>query len=292
MLAKNPEDRFQTPAELLKALKALPPQASDGEPLRLPRAHGADLSAGSSTVTPSTGLPPPSSDKSSDLVTMTFPETPDEKPLPARPRPRHTEDNPALLQLNPEHLQTAARQYELAEEARNGNLDYAIELLLKCVKFDPVSIAYRQALCEATQAAAPQRGLGGWFTSLTTLTTCARVTAARRARLFRRVLDEGEEVLVRHPGDVKIQMAMAESAKELGLDHLAVWMLTELRRQDPRYLPAQRALASIYERQGQYSDAIAVWEEVRKVAPHDVEAAKKINDLAASETIARGNYRR
>ena len=119
-----------------------------------------------------------------------------------------------------------------------------------------------------------------------------RVTAARRARLFRRVLDEGEEVLVRHPGDVKIQMAMAESAKELGLDHLAVWMLTELRRQDPRYLPAQRALASIYERQGQYSDAIAVWEEVRKVAPHDVEAAKKINDLAASETIARGNYRR
>ena len=38
MLAKNPEDRFQTPAELLKALKALPPQASDGEPLRLPRA--------------------------------------------------------------------------------------------------------------------------------------------------------------------------------------------------------------------------------------------------------------
>ena len=44
MLAKNPEDRFQTPAELLKALKALPPQASDGEPLRLPRAT-ADLSA-------------------------------------------------------------------------------------------------------------------------------------------------------------------------------------------------------------------------------------------------------
>ena len=69
-------------------------------------------------MTPSTRLPPPSSDKSSDLVTMTFPETPDEKPPPARPRPRHTEDNPALLQLNPEHLQTAARQYERAEEAR------------------------------------------------------------------------------------------------------------------------------------------------------------------------------
>ncbi len=38
MLAKKAEDRFQTPAELLKVLKALPPQASDGEPLRLPRA--------------------------------------------------------------------------------------------------------------------------------------------------------------------------------------------------------------------------------------------------------------
>ncbi|MGH7171793.1 MAG: protein kinase domain-containing protein [Gemmataceae bacterium] len=295
MLAKKAEERFQTPAELLKALKALPPQASDGEPLRLPRSRTARTSPPDLPIaTPSTRQPPPpSSGRSSGSVTMMFPEAPEEKPVAARPRPHYDEDNPALLKLSTEHLQTAARQYQRAEEARaNGNLDYAIELLLKCVKFDPVSIVYRQALREASRSAAQQRGLGGWFASLTTMATRARVMAARRTRLFRKVLDDGEEVLVRDPGDVKTQMAMAESAVELGLDHLAVWMLVELRRQDPRHLPAHRFLASIYERQRQYGDAIAAWDELRKVAPDDAEAAKKVKDLAASETIARGNYRR
>jgi tetratricopeptide (TPR) repeat protein len=168
----------------------------------------------------------------------------------------------------------------------------AIQLLLSCSKLDPVSIVYRQALRETSQAATGQRGIGGWLSSLSKLTTRARVNAAYHARLYRKVLDEGEEVLVHHPGDVKIQMAMAKSAEELRLTHLAVWMLEELRRENPRHLPAYRALALLYEKQRQLSDAIAVWEEVRKLVPHDGEAARKLNDLAAADTIARGNYRR
>ena len=222
-----------------------------------------------------------------------FPEAPPEKAAAVRPRARHVEDDPALLGLRVEHIQGAARQYERAEEARtNGNLEYAIELLLKCTKFDPTSIVYRQALREASNAAAQQRRLGSWFASLTTLTTRARVSAAKRSRQYLKVLEDGEEVLVRYPSDVKTQMVMAESAEALGLIRLASWMLEELRRQDPRQLPARRALANLYEKQRQFSDAIAVWEEVRKVIPHDGEAARKINDLAASDTIARGNYRR
>jgi cytochrome c-type biogenesis protein CcmH/NrfG len=85
---------------------------------------------------------------------------------------------------------------------------------------------------------------------------------------------------------------MAEAAEQLGLDHLAMWMLEEVRRMDPNHLPAHRSLARLYEKRKQYSDAIAVWELVRKVAPHDGEAARKIQDLAASDTIARGGYGR
>lgn len=281
MLAKKPEDRFQTPAELLKTLKALPPQASDGEPLRLPRAGHSSK--------PRT----PSRDRSSDPSTTTFPETPAEKPAAARPQPRCIEDDPKLLQLSNEQMRTAARQFERAQEARgNGNLDYAIQLLLSCIKLDPVSIVYRQALREASQAAAGQRGIGSWFASLSRLTTRARVNAAYHAHLYRKVLDDGEEVLVHHPGDVKMQMVMAKSAQELGLVHLATWMLEEVRSQHPRHLPAKRALALLYEAQRQLSNAIAIWEEVRRLIPHDVEAARKLNDLAASDTIARGNYRR
>jgi serine/threonine protein kinase len=282
MLAKKPEDRYQTPAELLRALKAMPPQASYGEPIRLPRAK------------PSRTPPPEAVEKSSDSSTVLLPEdAPEPKETISRLRPRQIEDDPSLLGLSQEHLQAAARQYERGEEARaNGNIDYAVQLLLGCTKFNPASIIYRQALREVSKTASQQRGLGGWLASLSTLTTRARLNAAKRARQFRKVLEDGEEVLVRHPSDVKTQMVMAVSAEALGLIHLASWILDEVRRQDPRYLPAHRALAGIYEKQRQYSDAIAVWELVRKVAPHDGEAARKINDLAASDTIARGNYRR
>lgn len=293
MLAKKAEDRFQTPAELLKAFKALPPQFSEGEPLRLPKAPTRRQ------------LPPlPSEPPNSGSSTLEFPEqiladhaaaaagTADGASGESTPRASSfVEDDPFLLELNAEHLQAAARQYERGEEARNnGNLDYAIELLLTCIKFNPVSIAYRQALREASRAASRQRRLGGWFASLTALTTRARVNAAKRAGQLRKVLEEGEEVLVRHPGDVKMQMTLAETAEELELTHLAAWMLEEVRRFHPGHLPAYRALASLYERQRQFSDAIAVWEELRKRVPHDGEAGRKINDLAAADTIARGNY--
>ena len=236
--------------------------------------------------------PPPSSDKSSDLVTMMFPETPDGKPPPAQPRRVTSKTIRRSSNSTPNTCKRPRRQYERAEEARaNGNLDYAIELLLKCIKFDPVSIVYRQGAAPGDPGGRPATRSRGLVRFADHVDHAARVTAAHRARLFRRVLDEGEEVLVRHPGDVKIQMAMAESAKELGLDHLAVWMLTELRRQDPRYLPAQRALASIYERQGQYSDAIAVWEEVSRWLLTTWRPPKR-SMTSPPPRRSRGNYRR
>src|SRR5262249_907578 len=85
MLAKKPEDRYQTPAELLDALKALPPQESDGETIRLPRSKASLRSS------------PSLSEKSSGDSTLQFPDTPPEKVETSRPRARQVEDDPALL---------------------------------------------------------------------------------------------------------------------------------------------------------------------------------------------------
>jgi tetratricopeptide (TPR) repeat protein len=282
MLAKKPEDRFQTPAELLQALKTLPPQPSDGEPIRLPR-----------SISPRTPSPSPSG-KSSDSAALILRDSPPEqKTVVSRPRMRYREDDPTLLGIRPEHQQAAVLQFERAEEARNnGNIDYAVQLLLSCSKLDPASIRYRQTLRDIISSAARQGVLGSWLASLSTLTTRARLHAAKRAGHFRKVLEEGEEVLVKNPTDVKTQTLMAESAEQLGLHRLAAWMYEEVRRLDPRGVPAQRALARLYERQRQYSDAIAVWEAIRKLLPYDPEASRKIPDLAANDTIARGGYDR
>lgn len=51
-----------------------------------------------------------------------------------------------------------------------------------------------------------------------------------------------------------------------------------------------RSLARLYEKRGNFQQAIQLWELVRQLAPTDLEAQHKAKDLAACDTIARGQY--
>src|SRR5207244_1366298 len=52
------------------------------------------------------------------------------------------------------------------------------------------------------------------------------------------------------------------------------------------------ALALLYEKRGNFKEAIALWELVRRADPDDTAVAGKVKDLAAHETIARGQYQK
>src|SRR5262249_40898436 len=108
----------------------------------------------------------------------------------------------------------------------------------------------------------------------------------------RKALEHGEELLTRNPDDLATQIDLADSAETLGLHALAAWMLEEACHNAPSDVTALRALAALYERQNRLRAAIVVWEQIRKTAPSDPEASQKIKDLAASDTIARGNFKR
>ena len=45
------------------------------------------------------------------------------------------------------------------------------------------------------------------------------------------------------------------------------------------------------EKQGQFGEALRLWGQVLEQDPSDPEAQRKMNDLAAQETIERGNYK-
>jgi tetratricopeptide (TPR) repeat protein len=104
------------------------------------------------------------------------------------------------------------------------------------------------------------------------------------------VLEHGEQVLCRNPWDVGTQMDMSEAFDALGLGELAVFSLDQARQKNPRDATLNRALARLFEKRGDFQKAIVLWQMVRDAAPHDVEAAHKAKDLAASETIKRGQY--
>ena len=69
-----------------------------------------------------------------------------------------------------------------------------------------------------------------------------------------------------------------------------LWTLEQIRPTHAKNPRVNRPLARLYENRGNFNQAIALWEQVRKAAPGDVEAQRKAKDLAASATIAKGRY--
>jgi tetratricopeptide (TPR) repeat protein len=191
----------------------------------------------------------------------------------------------------PEHRRVAAGQFERANQViATGNHDYGIRLLLSCCKLDPTNLIFRQSLRRTEKAKYKNNLRGGMLAWLTTIPKRAKVKAAKRAHDYVRVLEFGEDVLARNPWDTGMQMDMAEAARALGLLDLAIWLLEQARHKSPRDVSVNRNLARLYEKRGNFAQAIALWEMIRKDAPGDAESHNKAKDLAANETIARGNY--
>jgi tetratricopeptide (TPR) repeat protein len=185
----------------------------------------------------------------------------------------------------------AAGQFERANQVVvSGNYDYAIRLLLSCCKLDPANLLYRQALRRTEKAKYRNNLRGAWHAWLTTWPARARVKAALRVGDPLKVLEQGERVLVRNPWDVGAQRDMASAAEALGLLDLAIWSLEQARQKQARDTGLNRALARLYEKRGNFAQAMALWELVRRALPSDAEAQEQLKDLAASETISRGHY--
>jgi tRNA A-37 threonylcarbamoyl transferase component Bud32/tetratricopeptide (TPR) repeat protein len=187
--------------------------------------------------------------------------------------------------------QIAAGQFEWArEQLARGNRAYAVQLLLACCQRDPANLDYHKALRQALKAHdAP--GRGGWFGWLGGLVTRLKFRLARRARAHLRVLALGAELLVRDPGDLNAQLAMAAAAEGLGATKLAIWLLDEARRQDSDSAAVNRALGRCCEALGDYDRAVASWEEVARVAPRDSEAKAKLRNLTAMQAVRRNRER-
>src|SRR5262245_26585465 len=195
------------------------------------------------------------------------------------------------LTPTPEHRRIAAERFEHARQAvAKDNYDYGVQLLLTCCKLDPGNLIYRQELRRAQKSRHKNNMRGGAFSFLTTAPYRTKLKSAKRGRDYARVLEQGEEILTRNPWDLSAQMDMAEAADALGLTDVAIFILSEARQKDGNNVTVNRALARLFEKRGNFAQAIKLWELVRQVVPSDAEATHKAKDLAASETIQRGHY--
>ena len=297
MLAKHPDDRFQTPTELIQALRSVPDSSHLSGQVEF---EEPDSDLEGESVVMRSPTPPPEATIAPGPSPVDLPVSERRAEPPRRKRPTTAsdlktvpDDEADLLGITPEQRHAAAGQFSHATEVirAGGDSAYAQQLLLSCCKLDPGNLLYRRMLRDVSR---DLRGVkkAGWFGSLSNLPSWGRRRSARNAGDHRAVLEHGEELLCRNPADLSTHLDMAASAEALGLATLAVWLLEDARQRNPGAVSILRALAELYERQKRFPQAIAVWENVLAVSPGDRDAAGKIKDLSASDTIARSNFRR
>jgi hypothetical protein len=254
MLARHPEERYQTTEEVIADLN------------RLTLSQGPGSRA---TLTESRFLAPEAE---------TEPET-----IPL--------DRNALPGVTRRHLRAALGQFERANQViAVHDYDYAIHLLLSCCKLDPANLVYRQFL-RRLEKALFQNHLrstrNAWWR---TLPAKIMLESAWKAKNYLRVIEYGERILVRNPWDRRAQMIMAEAAEALGLTNLAMWILEQAWQKESHTPALNRALARLYEKRGHLPQAIALWKLMLRENPDDGEAQWQLNDLGARETLMRGQY--
>ena len=299
MMAKHPDDRFQTPGDLIEALRSIPDEMDDescdsttlAEAIPAPKQAQPEPNSARSTMLPlRTPVPEaPSSPKQRPLPTP----TPVRRPLSTSSDLETTHDTIDPLGITSDQRSNAAAQYSRATEVISGgaDLDYAVRLLLNCCTIDPHNTMYRKMLREVVRDRTGGKR-AGWFGSFTRLPSRGRLKSALRAGEFRKVIEDGEELLTRHPGDVATQIDMAEAAQALELNELATWLLEEARAGAPENVEVLRALGEHYGELKRYSQSAAIWEQVQRIDPADQEAKEKIREMAVAETLSRKDNRR
>lgn len=202
-----------------------------------------------------------------------------------------TEATQTELSPTPDQRRIATQQYERARQAINtGNYDYGIELLQSCCKLDPANLIYRKTLRATERTKYKNNMKGSFFSSVSAGPLKAKLKGAKQGKNYLKVLEHGEAILAKNPWDVGTQLDMSLAADALGMLDVAAWILEQARHRDPKDVTVNRALAELYERQGNFQNAIALWDLVARSAPSDHEAARKSKDLAATSTIQKGNY--
>jgi tetratricopeptide (TPR) repeat protein len=265
MLAKKPEQRYQTPVEILADLN------------RLERGQGPKTEDRASSI----------GDRKSKI---------EEGQLRVEPRgSRGEEDN--LLQssiFDPRSSffhKAALGQFQRANQViAVHNYDYAIHLLLSCCKLEPANLVYRQFLRRLERALFQNNLRSTHLSWWTTLPAKFLLESAWKSKNYLRVIEYGERVLVRNPWDIRVQMTMSEAAEALGLTNLAMWLLEQAWQKETHTPALNRALAGMYEKRGHLPQAIALWKLMLRENPQDGEAQWQLQNLGARETLMRGQY--
>jgi tetratricopeptide (TPR) repeat protein len=196
------------------------------------------------------------------------------------------------LELNENKRKLALVLFAKGNDAVKSNkLDYAIDCYVKCVKFVPNNLPYRQHLRAVERKYYKDNGSGASGAGLRTQPTRMSLRLAKGRKKWQDVIELAEDILRINPWDVDAQLEICNACKEIGseLDEVGHWVAGTAAGGKDR-ADALVMLADFCERRLMYGHAINALEVARKLAPDDNEIPSRIRRLGAQDTIQAGGY--
>ena len=176
------------------------------------------------------------------------------------------------------------------EAMAKQNWDYAVEMFCTAVKMVPDHIAYRQQLrgCERKKYKDNKSGKSMAF--LTVNSIRSKIKKARNAKNWAEMDTAAEEGLAINPWDAHFNADLGEACRERGCNDVATFAYETAVENAPENKDMLIALATMYERKRDYTNAVKTLERVMRLDPLNGAVRSKIQSLGADEVIDRGGY--
>ena len=267
LLAKKPDQRYQTPADLLIDLAhaMAPLRDPDAAPTRITKVdRGSTRLAGQSDDTPVPNV---------------------QSILPLLDRLSVDGVGTEEIVVRTDGNRIAQAQCERGNQAiATGNYDYGMMLILTACRLEPGSVIFHQALRQAQRTRQDAPEVRTWRSGPIQWWLRIRMYFARRTKKPLRVLECGRQLLTCNPDDLGVQLEMVHAALQLGFTDLALCILEAANATYPEHVQIARDLAELLEQQGEIDRALSLWEMVADADSTDRVAHNKTRDLAAEVT--------
>lgn len=176
------------------------------------------------------------------------------------------------------------------EAMAKQNWDYAVEMFSVAIKMRPDNVMYRQSLRGVEQKKYKDNGSGKSMAFLTVNSIRSKIKKARGAKNWAEMDTAAEEGLAVNPWDAHFNADLGEACRERGCNEVATFAYETAVKNAPENKDMLIALANMYERKRDYTNAVKTLERVMRLDPLNGAIRSKIQALGADEVIDRGGY--
>jgi tetratricopeptide (TPR) repeat protein len=175
-----------------------------------------------------------------------------------------------------------------------GNLDIAIDLLLRAVELSPGFTRARKFLRAAEmqrlRKAPPKTGLFGRLGEVTSLPGYLKATALFKAGKLEKALFEVEKLLKQDPVQRKCVYLFADIAETAGLYDAAILTLEAVSEYDPQDMDIEKRLGDVYMKTQDFGKARDCYSKVLAERPTAADVLKLLKDAEAHYSMKTGGW--